>query len=201
MPEQTASPSLADPEARRRLMSEVDATPGLEEARLDPRRQQHRPSVRRHDRGQRRPPRGPARHHHRADRPQRCGQDDVLQPDHRLRQADLRREGRPLVVRGQRPRQDLGLERGPLGHGPHLPAHQGAEPDDGDGQHDARRAGPGRREPPQVDVQAALGRARRGRSRPRPWSSSTGSTCWRRRTTSPAASPAASASCSRWPGR
>jgi neutral amino acid transport system ATP-binding protein len=28
MPEQTASPSLADPEARRRLMSEVDPTPG-----------------------------------------------------------------------------------------------------------------------------------------------------------------------------
>jgi neutral amino acid transport system ATP-binding protein len=28
MPEQTTSPSLADPEARRRLMSEVDATPG-----------------------------------------------------------------------------------------------------------------------------------------------------------------------------
>src|SRR5215210_1302294 len=28
MPEQTTSPSMADPEARRRLMSEVDATPG-----------------------------------------------------------------------------------------------------------------------------------------------------------------------------
>ena len=28
MPDQTASPSLADPEARRRMMSEVEATPG-----------------------------------------------------------------------------------------------------------------------------------------------------------------------------
>ena len=41
-------------------------------------------------RGRRRPPRGPARSHHRAHRPQRRGQDHVVQPAHRLRPAGHR---------------------------------------------------------------------------------------------------------------
>ena len=57
-----------------------------------------RAAVRRPHRGRRRARRGPARGHHRADRPQRCRQDHLLQPAHRLRPA---RRGH-LVVRGQR---------------------------------------------------------------------------------------------------
>ena len=44
------------------------------------------------------------------------------------------------------------------------------------------------------------GVSRSRRSRPRPTSCSTVSSCWRRSTTSRAASPVASASSSRWPG-
>ena len=85
--------------------------PGHAQAGPDPRGQQHHPAVRRHDRRRRGPPRGAARHHHRADRPQRSRQDHVLQPDHRLRQADVRARG-PLVLRRADARQDGRLERG-----------------------------------------------------------------------------------------
>ena len=50
-------------------------------------------------------------------------------------------------------------------------------------------------------LQAVLGRARRSRSRPRPWSCSTGSACSRSARTTPGRSREASASCWRWPGR
>ncbi len=91
--------------------------------------------------------------------------------------------------------------RGPGRHGPHLPADQVPQPDDGDGQHDAGRSRPARREPADQHVQGDLGRSRRRRSRRRPTSCSTASRSAPRRTTTPAASRAASASCSRWPGR
>ena len=58
---------------------------------------------------------------------------------------------------GAQARQDLGLQRGAGRHGAHLPAHQGAEPDDRHRQHDARRPGPGRREPPQVACSSRCG--------------------------------------------
>ena len=110
-------------------------------------------------------------------------------------------QGRALVLRRPDARQDLGLERRQGRHGPHLPAHQGPQPDDGDGQHDAGRAEPARREPRQVDARGRCGAARSGRSRRRPTSCWTASSCSRRSTTTRAASPAASASCSRWRGR
>ena len=43
--------------------------------------------------------------------PQRCRQDDVLQPDHRVRQADLGQDGRPLVLRRGQARQDVRVQR------------------------------------------------------------------------------------------
>ena len=86
-----------------------------------------------------------------ADRPQRCRQDDVLQPDHRVRPSHHGRQGAHWAFDGApwtRPRPPAsraGMVR-------HLPAHQGAEPDDRDREHDARRAGTGPGEPLQVDV-------------------------------------------------
>ena len=134
----------------------------LGQARPDPRGRPHHPQLRRHDRGGRRPPRGAARHHHRPDRAQRRRQDDVLQPDHRLRQADLGQVGSALVVRGPQARQDLGIVGRAGRDGPHLPADQVPQPDDGDGQHDAGGPRPARREPPHQHVQVDLGRAGEG---------------------------------------
>ena len=161
MSETTTASGLADPAARRKLMSGVEPEPGSAKPdailKVD--------NITRHfggitavDVG---PPRGAARDHHRADRAQRRRQDDVLQPDHRLR-PPVGRAGGALELRRRHARPDLGVEGRQVRHGPHLPAHQGAEPDDGDGQHDAGRPEPGRREPRQVPVQAVLGRAGEG---------------------------------------
>ena len=68
----------------------------LEEVRPDPGRRQGPSDVRRPHRGRRRACRDPARRDHRADRPQRRRQDDLLQPAHRLRPA---RRGRVVVQR------------------------------------------------------------------------------------------------------
>ena len=106
MSEQTAvtgTPGpLADPEARRALMADVSREPGS--SKPDPILEVDH--IIRNFGGMtavaRRPPRGPARHHHRADRAQRCRQDDLLQPDHRVRQAELGQDGRALVLRGRK---------------------------------------------------------------------------------------------------
>ena len=107
----TTDVDLADPAARRALMAGVDPTPGS--PKPDPILVVD--NIIRHFGGMTavdvEPPRGAARHHHRADRAQRCRQDDVLQPDHRVRQADLGQDGRALVLRRAQARQDLGLQR------------------------------------------------------------------------------------------
>ncbi len=78
------------------------------------------------------------------DRPERSRQDDALQPRHRLLQA-----GR----RGDHLRGPLDLPQGPVhdrppGHGAHVPDHEGARRDAGDGQHAPRDVEPSRRAPP-----------------------------------------------------
>ncbi len=117
------------------------------QARSDPHRRWRQPLLRWPAGRRRRAHRGAARSDHRADRPERRRQDDLLQPvdpvrharhrnDHVRRQLDIRS---PLAP-ARRSRD-----------GSHLPAHQGAGQDARDRQHDARRAAPGRR----VDVAGA----------------------------------------------
>ena len=76
--------------------------PGLRQARPDPGGRPHHAALRWHDRRARRPPRGAARHHHRADRAERCRQDHLLQPDHRLRQPELGEVGRHWSFDGRK---------------------------------------------------------------------------------------------------
>ncbi len=103
----------ADPEQRRALMAQVEAAPGS--AKPDPILTVDRivRQLRRHDRRRRGPPRGAAWGDHRADRPQRGRQDHVLQPDHRVRQAHLGPQRRPLVLRRGDPGQDRRRPRSP----------------------------------------------------------------------------------------
>ena len=75
--------------------------------------------------GRRRPPRGPARHDHLADRPQRRREVDLLQP--RLPASTGPTAGRG-PSRGEDVSGRVGLPDRPAGHGPDLPAHQGADP-------------------------------------------------------------------------
>ena len=117
-----------------------------------------------------------------------------------LRQAELGEDGRALVLRGPQARQDLRVVGRPGRHGAHLPADQVPQPDDGDGQHDAGRPRAARREPAHLHVQVDLGRAGEGDRGEGQGAARTGSSCTPRRTTTPAACPAASASCSRWRG-
>ena len=82
-------------EPSRRRWPTSTRVPGAAEARPDRRRRRRHPALRRDDGRRRRPHRDPARRHHRADRAERRRQDHVLQPAHRLRQA----QHRDLVVR------------------------------------------------------------------------------------------------------
>jgi hypothetical protein len=91
----------------------------------------------------------PARLGHRADRPQRLGQDDHVQRHHRVRTGRLRsrpfrrpRDHRPVRGQGRRPRR-----------GPHLPAEPGLRPAD-----PAREPPGGPPCGPQVQAQGALQR-------------------------------------------
>ncbi len=75
--------------------------------------------------------------HHGAHRPQRGRQDDAVQPAHRVRQA----EHGPLDVRGPLAAGYARGQGGAVRHGAHVPADQGAVPDDGHREH-APRAPP-----------------------------------------------------------
>ena len=158
------------------------------------------PALRRPHRRRRRPRRDPARRHHRADRPERRRQDDVLQPAHRLRPARRRATGRSTA---QRSTASPALQGGPAGHGAHLPAHQGAVPADGDREHAARRHRPAGENVCHGAVPRRLwrGQERRDhRARPTSCSARFKLDAEARRLRRHRC-PAASASCSRWPGR
>ena len=101
---------------------------------------------------------------------------------------------------GKQARQDLRLVGRAGRDGAHVPADQVPEPDDGDGQHDARRPRAARREPADRMFKSTWC-AQEKAIEAKASSCSTVSSCTPRRTTTPAASPAASASCSRWRGR
>jgi hypothetical protein len=120
-------------------------------------------TVRRPHGGRRRPRRDPARHDHRADRPERRRQDHVLQPAHRVRHA---RHGH-VAVRRRRPLAGVPPAQGSRArHGAHLPAHQGAHQADGHREHEARATGPEGREAVELPSSRSLWRARSGRDRP-----------------------------------
>ena len=125
-----------NPAARRLRRRRAD--PRRRQARPDPRRRQRHPLVRWHPGRVRRPPRGAAWRDHGADRSQRRRQDDVLQPPHRLRQA---RHRAPWSSTGRRPAARPSYTLAVEGHGPHVPADQGAGQDVGARQHDAGRPG------------------------------------------------------------
>ena len=157
------------------------------------------PHLRRPHRRRRRAPRDPARRHHGAHRPERRRQDDAVQPAHGLRQArrrhvDLRRPSLSGVPAYR------GRAHGP---GPHLPAHEGARPAHGARQHEARREGPdaARRFWSEPDPRRS-GASRTTRSRTTRHGAAREVQARREEaTTSRRASPAGSASCSRWRGR
>ena len=144
-----------------------------------------------------RPPRDPARRHHRPDRPERRRQDDAVQPADRLRPAQhrhlvLRRHGRCRKL-GPHQVARLGVVRTfqltkALSR---LTVLQnmllGAQGQKGERFFAALIPG--------------VWRARSGRTPRRPWTCSPGSSSTPRRTTSPAPCPAVSASCSRWRAR
>ena len=164
------------------------------EVRPDPRGRQRTPHLRRPDRSRCRARGDPARGDHRTHRAQRRRQDHVLQPAHRVRRA--RRRG--VVVQRPQPEGRAGVPGGAPRHGADLPAHQGPVPADRRGEHAHRRHGPEGRDPAARDVPLRCGGPRRTTS-PRgrtPCSSASCSMPSGR--TSPARSPAGSASCSRW---
>ncbi len=144
----------------------VDPEPGLEQAGLDPQGRQHRPSVRRHH-----APSTSTTSRSSAGiitaliGPNGAGKTTFFNLITGFDRPTVGRPGCALELRRRHARPHLGLEGRQVRHGPHLPAHQGAEPDDGDGEHDAGRAEPGGREPRQVPVPAVLGRPGEGRSR------------------------------------
>ena len=108
------------------------------------------PQLRRPDRGRRGARGGPARRDHRADRAERRRQDHLLQPAHRVRPPRQRR----LVVQRHEPEQGPGVQGRPDGHGPHLPADQGALEAHGHREHAGRRDRPEGRDAPRRHVQA-----------------------------------------------
>ena len=103
-------------------------------------------------------------------------------------------DGKPLARHAR-------VQGGPHGPGPHLPAHQVPRRCSPSGEHEARREGADGREPLPRPHPGDLAQAGRARSRRRRWSCSPASSSTPRRTTTRRASPAASASCSRWRGR
>ena len=93
-----------------------------------------------------------------ADRPQRRRQDHVLQPAHRLRPARTRATG-PSTARASTGVPAYRVAR--LGHGPHLPADQGALQAHRAREHAARRDRPAGREPAAGRCSRRSGAARR----------------------------------------
>ena len=144
--------------------------------------------LRRPARGRRRRPHGRGRVDHRADRPERLGQDDAVQPGHRR---DAARRGRDLVRRhAHRPAAAVGA--GPPRPGPHLPDHPAVHEHDGAGERGVAAA----------DGQLGAhgqGRRQRARGRAGAASCSTSSGSAGSATSRPAPCPTASRSSSSWP--